>query len=65
MLDLYIGMQMARKASEAQFAHDDHDLPERRRRMRRTLLRLPPLRRDVRADGTERPAAPVGRVDAC
>ena len=64
MLDLLAGMQMARRATEQQFVEDDRARPERR--PRRPLLRAPSfLRRPVGGDPRERPAAEVGRVDAC
>ena len=66
MLDLIVGMQMARRATEGQFRDDERARPPKRARTRRSLVRVPSLLRPSRStDRERRPARVVGRPDGC
>jgi hypothetical protein len=66
MLDLIVGIQMARRATEGQFRDDARAHPPKPARTRRSLVRVPSLLRLFRSTDRERgPARAVGRPDGC
>ena len=66
MLDLLAGIQIARKATEQQFAYDADVRRRAHRRTRRSTIRsLSFLRRPFCTDREQRPASAVGPADPC
>ena len=66
MLDLLAGIQIARQATEQQFAYDADVRRRPNRRTRWSAIRGVTLfRRSRHASREQRPASAVGRADAC
>ena len=65
MLDLFAGIQMARRATEERLAYDDESPRTARQLTRRSLIRpMPFLRRSLHLGRERRPTSAVGRVDS-
>jgi hypothetical protein len=66
MLDLFAGIQMARRATEERFAYDDERVRSARQRTRRSPIHpMSFLRRSLQLGREQRPTSAVGRVDSC
>ena len=66
MLDLLVGIQTARQATEQQFAYDADVRRRAHRRTGQSAIRgVTFFRRSRRAGREQHPASAVGRADAC